>query len=72
MLWPNGGLSPSTLGQAACSFISFLARGISTAQWMLERQLRWIVQAERKTGALVTLDIEMLSALAAALGDYPH
>jgi len=39
---------------------------ISTAQWILERQLQWIAQAEVKIGALVTLDIGMLGGLAAA------
>ena len=39
---------------------------ISTAQWMLERQLQWIAQAEVKVGALVTLDVGMLGGLAAA------
>ena len=39
---------------------------ISTAQWMLERQLQWVAQAEVKVGALITLDVGMLGGLAAA------
>ena len=39
---------------------------IANAQWMLERQLQWIAQAEVKIGALVTLDVGMLGGLAAA------
>lgn len=39
---------------------------ISTAQWMLERQLQWVAQAEVKVGALITLDLGMLGGLAAA------
>ena len=39
---------------------------IETAQWMLERQLQWISQAEVKIGALLTLNVGMLGGLAAA------
>jgi hypothetical protein len=39
---------------------------ISTAQWMLERQLYWSAQAEVKVGAMVTIDIGMLAGLFAA------
>jgi hypothetical protein len=42
---------------------------ISTAQWMLERQLYWASQAEVKVGAVVTTDIAMLAGLFAA---YAH
>jgi hypothetical protein len=36
---------------------------ISAAQWILERQLQWIAQAEVKIGVLVTLDIAMLGGI---------
>jgi hypothetical protein len=39
---------------------------ITTAQWMLERQLYWSAQAEVKIGATVTIDIGMLAGLFAA------
>lgn len=41
-------------------------RDIDTAQWMLERQLHWIAQAEVKVAALLTLDIAMIGGLFAA------
>lgn len=41
---------------------------ISTAQWMLERQLYWIAQAEIKVAAVVTIDIAMLGGLFATWG----
>jgi hypothetical protein len=39
------------------------------AQWVLERNLHWVSAAEVKTGVVVTLDVAMLGALAAAFTD---
>ncbi|HZG18854.1 MAG TPA: Pycsar system effector family protein [Herbaspirillum sp.] len=39
---------------------------ISTAQWVLERQINWIATADVKVGVLITLDVAMLGGLAAA------
>ncbi|WP_234196796.1 Pycsar system effector family protein [Pseudacidovorax sp. NFM-22] len=39
---------------------------LSAAQWMFERQLYWIAQAELKVAAVVTIDIAMLGGLFAA------
>lgn len=36
------------------------------AQWVLERNLSWIAQAEVKVGVIVTIDMAMLGGLAAA------
>lgn len=72
MLRPNGRLPPSVeLDPSFDSFNNLIAmqtaeQKISTAQWMLERQLQWVAQAEVKVGALITLDVGMLGGLAAA------
>lgn len=43
-----------------------LEQQVTTAQWMLERQLHFITQAEVKVAAVVTIDIAMLAGLFAA------
>lgn len=40
---------------------------LDLARWILERNLAWIAAAEVKVGVIITLDIAMLGALAAAL-----
>lgn len=42
---------------------------LATAQWVFERMLGWIAQAEIKVGIVVTIDIAMLGGLAAAFSD---
>lgn len=44
----------------------------SVYQWLFERQLQWIAQAEVKVGALVTVDVGMIGGLAAAYGTVSH
>jgi hypothetical protein len=39
---------------------------LNTAQWILERQLAWIVAADSKVAALITITTAMLGGLAAA------
>lgn len=39
---------------------------LSTAQWVLERQLTWVSTTEVKAGAITTIDIAMLGGLAVA------
>lgn len=39
---------------------------LSTAQWMVERQLHWISAADVKIGVIVAIDTAMLGGLAAA------
>jgi hypothetical protein len=38
---------------------------LATAQWVLERQLAWIAAVEVKVGVIITLNLAMLSGLAA-------
>ena len=38
------------------------------AKWVLERNLSWIAEAEVKVGVIVTINMAMLGALAAAFG----
>ncbi|WP_157654844.1 Pycsar system effector family protein [Burkholderia ubonensis] len=47
---------------------SGLEKRISTAQWILERNLAWIAAAEVKVGVVVSLNIAMLGGLSAAFG----
>lgn len=42
---------------------------LATAQWVFERMLGWIAQAEIKVGIVVTIDIAMLGGLAAAFSE---
>jgi hypothetical protein len=42
---------------------------LAYAQWVLERNLQWVGAAEVKTGVVITLDVAMLGALAAAFTD---
>lgn len=42
---------------------------LATAQWVFERVLGWIAQAEIKVGIVVTIDIAMLGGLAAAFSE---
>jgi hypothetical protein len=42
---------------------------LTYAQWVLERNLEWVGAAEVKTGVVITLDVAMLGALAAAFTD---
>lgn len=39
---------------------------LRTAQWILERNLGWVAAAEVKVAVVVTIDVAMLGALAAA------
>ncbi len=39
---------------------------LSTAQWVLERQLAWVSNTEVKAGFITTIDIAMLGGLAVA------
>lgn len=43
-----------------------IAERIKYAQWLLERNLAWIAQAEVKVAVVISLDAGMLSAAAAA------
>jgi len=40
---------------------------LSTAQWILERQLAWIAAAEVKVGVIVAIDTALLGGLAAVI-----
>lgn len=42
---------------------------LATAQWVFERTLGWIAQAEIKIGIVATIDIAMLGGLAAAFSE---
>ena len=44
---------------------------LSTAQWVLERQLAWITLADAKVGAVVTISLAMLGGLGAAFSANP-
>lgn len=64
--WCLSGKQEENKGGAA---VADTKEKIATAQWVLERTLGWIAQAEIKIGIVATVDIAMLGGLAAAFSE---
>ncbi|KIO48338.1 Pycsar system effector family protein [Nitrosospira sp. NpAV] len=45
---------------------------LTTAQWVLERNLAWIAAAEVKLGIMITLQLAMIGGLATVFGGAAH
>ncbi len=44
---------------------------LQTAQWLLERQLAWIVASDAKVAVILTIQVGLLGGLAAAIASNP-